>query len=170
MKPTHTKVDSFEFGTTLMSWGKLQELQKLPGVERVHSYTSAVDHRTKIVEVEGTTAGLRAVRANLGVPQKPKKPTKPAPSEKDSAYKACHELLGMIQSDLRHVVPNRGLDALRAQNLRVRLSGIVIYLAQLHGVDGLGEMMDNLDYYLKYRNRYNGMSLRWVCSKDFERL
>jgi len=78
MKPTHTKLDSFEFGSTILSWDKLDELLKLPGVQHVHSYWSAVDNKTRIVDVEGTTAGLRAVRANLGVPQKPKKPAKPA--------------------------------------------------------------------------------------------
>jgi len=171
MKPTHTKLDSFEFGTSLMSWDKLEELQKLPGVERVHSYTSAVDHRTKIVEVEGTTAGLRAVRANLGVPQKPKKPAKPAPSLKDKAIRECQVVLGMIQADLRNASRIDGLDTLRATHLLSKLADVVVNLAQLHGETiPSDEMMDNLAHFLANRNKYRAMSLRWVCSNRFERL
>lgn len=170
MKPTHTKLDSFEFGTVLLSWDKLAELQKLPGVERVHSYTSAVDHRTNIVEVEGTASGLRAVRANLGVSQKPKKPAKPAPSAHEQAIKDCHVLLDMIHSHLRR--KDNKIDLLRAQNFRIRLSDLVVYLAQLNNGGSLtnGEANDNLDHYLSNRNKYRAMSLGWVCSKDFERL
>lgn len=171
MKPTHTKMDSFEFGTELMSWEKLEELRKLPGVETIRSYTSAVDHRTKIVEVEGTAAGLLAVRANLGVPQKAKKPAKPAPSLKDKAIRECQVVLSMIQADLRNSARIDGLDTLRATHLLSRLADVVVHLAQLHGETGSnGEMMDNLAHFLANRNRYRAMSLRWVCSKNFERL
>lgn len=170
MKPTHTKLDSFEFGTELLSWEKLYELQSIPGVDHIRSYTSAVDHRTKIVEVEGTASGLRAVRANLGIPQKPKKPAKTAPSDQDKAIKDCHELLGMIQAELRHPVKNKGLDLLRSENLRCRLADVVVHLAQLNGEDGtMGEMRDNLVYFLDNRKRYHPMSLRWVCSLNFWR-
>jgi hypothetical protein len=174
MKPTHTKLDSFEFGTELLSWEKLEELRTLPGVDHIRSYTSAVDHRTKIVEVEGTASGLRAVRAKLGVPQKPqkpKKPAKPTPSLKDKAIRECKVVLGMIQADLRNSGRIDGLDTLRATHLLSRLADVVVYLAQLHGETGSnGEMMDNLAHYLANRNQYRAMSLRWVCSKDFERL
>jgi len=170
MKPTHTKLDSFVFGTALLSWEKLNELQELPGVEHIRSYISAVDMRTKIVEVEGTAAGLRAVRANLGVPQKTKKPAKPAISAQEQAIKECHMLLDMIHSQLRR--QNNRIDLLRAQNFRIRLSDLVVFLAQLNNGGGLanGEANDNLDHYLANRHKYRAMSLGWICSKSFERL
>jgi len=172
MKPTHTKLDEFAYGTNLLTWEQIGELEKIPGVMHVGSHL--VPGQGNVIEAEGTSKGLHLLRKKLGV----KDGTKETEEQKlhDQLIYDTREMLKMLDSGLRNqeylaVHQGRRLEGLILRNLRLKVMDLVIDAGHVenHGDISTGQAKSNLEYYLSHRYRYKAMSLKWVCSKNFIR-